>query len=509
MGKKHIGYQPRSVGLLPFAILLLASLTVWLPPEYQKLILPAAVVPWLCSAADAIFSRQGKVWFQALIRDPGFWCSLGFVTLLTIQWQNSGRNWLPPDDIGSPNQYGPPPIPWLPSSFVAEQSVQMLIWFVPALSAFILCRLAFSEKAWNILLVGLFANATVNAIVSLSGLLPKIEGEPDRGMTTELLSYGSFGYANHAAVYFVALLGLGFGLFLAECLKGADRRKLLILISVGAGCLVLLLTAHMTTSRFGVLGAWLVVGLSIVYITCMACKRVHPVQWVYIFTGVLAVGLAAALVFANVVDDRAKAGLRSATLELDISSEWEGRAFQYESAYQMWLDHPMFGVGGWGYRFLASQYVPKEKWRQLALSGKANVHNDFLNYLVEFGAVGVGLWTLPVVLVLLPILRRIRTVRIRGERVPSLWHYGISVLILVGLLAVLLNSLFDIPLRSPAILLHTLVLLAAAAHMLSRQPDWFPTMKLLSSEELRVKHLAGIRSEPDGSSVQQKDNGLR
>ena len=131
----------------------------------------------------------------------------------------------------------------------------------------------------------------------------------------------------------------------------------------------------------------------------------------------------------------------------------------------MWREAPWFGVGGWGFRHEYVRHVPRDYKYYLATPGKANVHNDTLQFLAEFGAVGAGAMALAVAAMGFPFLRR-RAV-----------HAPVVVLSGLGLAAVVAHSCVDIPFRCPAILYTWIAVLAAAggmaAHLRSRKP-WAP-----------------------------------
>jgi O-antigen ligase len=147
--------------------------------------------------------------------------------------------------------------------------------------------------------------------------------------------------------------------------------------------------------------------------------------------------------------------LRKATVDLNIYNEIQGRFFQIEAAWDIWLDHPWVGVGGWGYRYFVAQYLPVEQWTLLG-TGKANVHNDFMQFLCEFGLVGMSC----LLIVFLPVcVRRGRDLFQRPTSNHSLWSDPLKIACVWGLVMLILDSQFDIPLRSPAIMLHGIILL--------------------------------------------------
>ena len=120
----------------------------------------------------------------------------------------------------------------------------------------------------------------------------------------------------------------------------------------------------------------------------------------------------------------------------------------------MWQDHPAFGVGGWGFRYLLGWYIPSNQWHEIR-EGDANVHNDALQFLAEFGAVGSGLMAATVLVLLVPALK---------ER-P--WEKPLPLIVLLGLGATVVHSMIDLPFRSPAILYSWLAILAVLPVMAS------------------------------------------
>ena len=166
-------------------------------------------------------------------------------------------------------------------------------------------------------------------------------------------------------------------------------------------------------------------------------------------------------------------------LEVLYDDVANGRMYQYQSAWEMAKDHPLFGVGGWGYRHFVQFYVTPERLEIMVnASGQANVHNDTLQFLAEHGLVGFGLMLAAVGVLLTPILRGVRKIlttpavvdwdnpyRPALLRVPAMIYA-----ILFGTLATVIHSMIDLPFRSPAILITWSLCLACA-------PAFFPRAK--------------------------------
>jgi len=116
----------------------------------------------------------------------------------------------------------------------------------------------------------------------------------------------------------------------------------------------------------------------------------------------------------------------------------------------IWKEHPWFGVGGWGYKYLVASHVPESSWPALEKRGWANVHVDFLQFLAEFGAVGMAL-----LLGALAVLAR-DACDFRRCRRDACWTLSVA-----GLALTVLFSGIDIPFRCPAILYAWTAMLAA------------------------------------------------
>jgi hypothetical protein len=98
----------------------------------------------------------------------------------------------------------------------------------------------------------------------------------------------------------------------------------------------------------------------------------------------------------------------------------EGRAFMWWSAYFMWLDNPINGVGGGNFNWLVGQYQPDwfegADYNERNWSGQAT-HSLYFQTLAEQGLIGIGVlifvtWTH------LSLIRRVRTLAAARRRIP-------------------------------------------------------------------------------------------
>jgi hypothetical protein len=143
-----------------------------------------------------------------------------------------------------------------------------------------------------------------------------------------------------------------------------------------------------------------------------------------------------------------------------IEEQFDLKFWQITAAGKMWLDYPFFGIGGGGYREYLLQYVEKPKKRYIAKTyrGMANVHNDFMQFLCEFGIVGAGLLATVFVLLMAKIIS------------SKAWKRGFVLFCLLGVSGVLIHSLIDLPFRSPPIIISFVVVMAGCG-MLKPQKE--------------------------------------
>ena len=88
----------------------------------------------------------------------------------------------------------------------------------------------------------------------------------------------------------------------------------------------------------------------------------------------------------------------------------KSRRFLWETAFAMWLDYPIMGVGGGGFNFLAGLYQPTDytgrQFQERDWSGKAT-HSLYFQLLSESGVVGVGIY-LFIIFASLRLMKRVR-----------------------------------------------------------------------------------------------------
>ena len=436
------------------------------------------VILWVSPAnASRDASSRSLPWW----RDVFFYGGLLFLAYLTLQWWNAGRVLF--FDVGLQEwRYSSPRHPGWPSAFTRPEAAQMLTWFFPA---WVLGLVVRSPALGKREILGMLRALVYGAgLLSLVGIIQFATQAKARFWIRPTVEFfASFGYTNHAAAYFVLMGALAAGLLFREIFwsesfhTGATRPAANVKITALATSLLLcLIGANLSLSRAGVILAWALAGFIAVYGLVRGWSRMSKAGRVNLTAATLGV----LFVFYFAV---AGFGRQDITKEFtakkpvhhwlfpvldDINLSFGQERIDLDvAAWQMWQDHKLLGVGGWGFRHLVALYRPKEEWKMIEASyGKANVHCDILQFLTEFGIVGFGLMLaalapLGISLFPLPTGERAR-VRVSAPHRDPLWVMGV-----IGLSLVVIFSLIDLPFRCPAILCTWVVLLAAIPRVVS------------------------------------------
>jgi O-antigen ligase len=438
--------------LAVWGVFLLAAWPAWLRGgTVPRLMLPLPLAAVILLAMWMLVSgRLGGGGPGRLLRDPVFYLGLAFLGLVALQWWNAGRVL----DYGGPSKgwfYGEPPRPGWPSAIAREDAGEMWTWFMPAAVMLWLVRAGVrSRQGAERLLVLLVVNAALLAvfgIVQVAAGADAIYGH----FPTGAHFFASFGYANHAGEFFVLMFAVSCGL----ALRSGRGRGRWGFVTASMLCLA---AVHFSLSRLAMLLGWALAGLALREFYRLSKGRLAPSTLLHVFLCVVA---AACLLF-YLVTGLAGGSVGQSMSGLSFSGVLRalggGRWDQLVSALRLWADHPVWGAGGWSYRYLGGLYMPPEAWARITFNGEdanltANVHNDLVQFLGEFGLAGVGLMLAGLAVTGRPLLRRGRA------RCPT------ALMMVSGLAATCVQSLVDLPFRCPAVTYGWLIVLALAARL--------------------------------------------
>lgn len=393
------------------------------------------------------------------LSDPVLYAGAAFLFILWLQWWNGPR----PPVLDAELQkwvFAPAPKADLPLFCIdRDDAYEMLLWFAPLYAIVLVIRNGFSRVQKLDLLRLLAANA---GLVALFGLVQFLSGSHRIYGVTPLKVhfFAAFGYPNHAGEYFVLSGVLTAGLLLRTFLKKDGRDEWPWLIPA---LIVIMLAAVCSKSRaaIGMIAVGSVAGVTYGFNRLQGRYSLQGRAGVLICLALL-VGVAvyvAWVVPGNLVREE----LKGTTAKALMARVGAGDGTPRSAAWRMWLDHPWFGTGGWGFRRMLPLYRPLNG-RTAYMPGSANVHMDPLQFLTEFGAVGAGLLLLTMLLLVVPIGKKMLGFR-KPDSLKRAWLMRVPPLglaLAVGTLLTLIHSLFDLPFRSPAILWMLMALLACA-----------------------------------------------
>lgn len=407
---------------------------------------------------------------RGLLRDPVTYLGAALVGFLTIQWLNGPRE-LAFDSFKNIWEYGPAPMESMPSCVDQGEAWQVLLWGVVSVVVVLAVRHGLKPSARMFLLRLMVVNGSLLSVFGFVQLFTQARGFFSAPVTARLFWYrpipvyffSTFGYPNHAGAFFVLLTAVNAGLLIHAFSDPQYRHRAgwlgLTFMLNAAGVIGSLSRAAM------VLGA-LVVLFGLVYGLVYLRRSLRRNDVIRVFSAV-AVMLIVVAVFALVPSSPLCKELKTIDVSR-LADVYKGdRADLCEAAMSIWKDYPWVGVGGWGFRRYVGLYMGEEKAEYLKNAGRANVHNDPLQFLCEHGAIGFGLMSIIVLILVAHVLSRAIRVRRRTDDASGAvlsWFDSVSPLVVMGLAgcaAVFVHSTIDLPFRSIAVTLLWLVVLAS------------------------------------------------
>ena len=489
------------------AVAAVVSLMGWLFGGTRgDLLIP--VVPWIfvlmlevifCfpqrHSYETTYDARERVWHD-MRRDPLVWVALGFLVLLLIPFANKGLS-VAYDYVAIRAGANPaPPMPVLPFCVDRIDHLNVVLWFAVALPAMVAVKHCLVRRGKRLVLRLIVWNGV--ALAALGFLQHALDAPGPLWMDMKGLVYGpnyffsTFGYTNMAGDYFTLLLGISVALWRDCCeqyrLQGVAKEKDGDTVKTRhtfwkrhyflIPAVIFFYAALNTLSRAAIMLATVTAVVYFVhaFVSFVSQMRRAKKAWAVVWS---LLGLCVILFFAfTFAPEGVDHEVGTLDTELVLNRVTGKGEYHTRVATAIWKEHPLFGVGGWGYRHLC---IPKLTPSERAASrspGGANVHNDGLQFLVEHGLVGLGAIVAMVLLLLWPVFRTwawlVKSVRFmkKNDQPPQPVHIfalpAPAFCILVAATATLIHSFGDCPLRSPAILSLFLVSLAAVPGFLPK-----------------------------------------
>lgn len=254
----------------------------------------------------------------------------------------------------------------------------------------------------------------------------------------QAIPFGTYVNRHHFAALMEMTLGITLGLLFAGGIK--KNRWPFLIVAAGVMAIAIVLTG----SRGGMLGFIAVLMLIVAAETFVRRGHGHrdsgekapnSHRFALIAGGsaflLLTVGL---VLFLGGADPL----LRSAGLDSGVGDFSSGRIQFWQTAWKIFRDHPLMGVGLDAFGTAYSVYDPS--------SGQLRVeqaHNDYIQILSDAGIIGFAC-----VAAFIYLLFRQSIATIRMTREP--FRRGAAIGAIAGCFAIMIHSFFDFPLRTPA-----------------------------------------------------------
>lgn len=465
-------------------------------------------IPWLLAilfemmicfpqrhTGETTFDARRRVWKQ-MKRDPLTWIVVLFLLLLIVPFVNKGLcpacNY---PEIHFEGAKEAPPFPFLPFCVDRMEHLNVTVWFFSAFLAMLAVKHALLKQGKRLVLELIIWNGVALSVIGLIQYVAEAESPLwAKGWGEKSYFFSTFGYPNMCGDYFTTLFAIAVALWrrrldevsynerLAEVV-GSSRNRFWEKHYPLIPAVIFFLSALMTLSRAAIV---LVCLLGLIFFIHSAIGIFHKAKNVK-RVKILALDLFV-LVFISLMfyvfffshesefssgDLRDEINKEVSTLSAETVLDRASGYGQYHVrvAKDIWLDHFLFGCGGWGYKHFCSSKMSDEEFMKTQTVGGMNVHNDFVQFLAEHGLVGVVMIVSIILMLLRPIVciwrRLIASASfMKGSKRPpkpiTVFALPASAFFLIlAIFATLMHSMADCPLRSPAVLTLFFVVLAS------------------------------------------------
>lgn len=409
------------------------------------------VSPYLRRTSNSHGITLAREQMRYILRDPFFYLGGALLCQLVIQWLLGGNE---PFIPGSTHIDSVPP--------ATERITRwdMLILFVPVFTAVMVLRHGFCKRRMVMIVMwSMIINASLIAILGLLNLFV-FKNVPTWLASIlpqhETFSFAIFSYPNHGGSYFILHLGLACGLFFyyfstrkpgcpfprSPGKSKLTKQKALLSVII----LLMFSAAIMTQTRFAILFAPL---LALCFIGQILYTIIKQKRYISLVRGLMVFFVLTGIICSFFLLKSHKS-IRFELLSMSqpgklIKQELKARLWAVEAAVGIWTDHTLFGVGGGSFHKYIDQYAKIPKRTYICLY---HVHNDLFQFLCEFGIFGLGM-----------ILGGF-VVLAAGIFSSKKWKTSFILYGLLGAAGVMIQSLIDLPFRSPPVLAAFMVILS-------------------------------------------------
>ena len=462
------------------------------------------VIPWVTAfmfelalcfpqrhSGESQYEARERLW-DALKRDPLCWIALGLSLLLMIPFVNTGLCEICDYPLVAAGTDPKPMLPMLPFCVRRMEHLNVVLWIVPALAATVAVRHSLLKRGKRTLLELVVWNGLALGLIGALQQMTEARGPLwCDDAVQDVYFFSTFGYPNMAGDYLTTLFGLSVGLWrwrVEEFRKMGDasqttegvvrkgsfwtRHFYLIPAVISFFC------AMDTLSRAAIILATIMALVLFIHTFVCFFAKMKRAQRVKAGAGsalVLIMIALCAVLFMPADLQKEVDTLNTAEVLDRVTGKGQ---YHVRVATEIWKDHFLFGVGGWGYKHFCIPYMTEKELREIQTVGGINVHNDYLQFLAEHGLVGFGAMVVIVFLLLYPfggvwkaMVQSVRFIPNKDQPPQPVQIFVIPApvfCILLTATATFIHGFGDCPLRSPAVLSLFFVSLAAMDGFLPR-----------------------------------------
>ena len=415
-----------------------------------------------------------------LLHDRASWVIAALLILLLIPLVNRGLcpgcDWERIAAGADPR----PPLRFLPFCVSPFEHADVFEWFFASLTAALFVRAGLTRHGQRLSYEFLVWNG---AALALFGFLRQAMTSPGQ-LPAGWDGFSIFGYVNHAGAFFTLSFALALGLWCYRMAELAARdpredppKHPVVITHYPVVAVVLTAIAVFdTVCRAAMMLTILLALLFFAYAVLASFTRERKHNRFAATSALLALmGLAVTIMtFApqSVINELKTLSVRTVVDRASGKNQYHERV-----AMAMVRKYPIHGVGGWGYRHFCSSFMTEKECKAAFAGlqsgdGAANVHNDYLQFLVEHGVVGFGLMLAVFLLLWRTVMASWRMEYlsyrfVKSEQTPvsPIAVYCVSAPVfwtLIGTAVMMLHALGDCPLRGTAILATLLVSVTSA-----------------------------------------------
>jgi O-antigen ligase len=442
---------------------------------------------------ESLYFAREAAW-EAMRRDYLVWFSLALVFILAVPFLNNGLCTLCDAAEIAKGTDPNPRVKFLPFCVSRRDHFSVFLWIVMALASAIATRHCLRGRGKRLLLKLIVWNGVALAVLGFVQITLEAPGPlwmpvPQNGPGGY---FSTWGYPNMAGCYFCAMFAIAISLWRRAC-DECDAERVASDSSAESGskhqifwrrhlylipAFLFFFAALNTLSRAAII---IVISLLFVFFVhafisftykMSRARRVKCMTVTFISASIVA--------FFSVVSIPDKMQQQVDTLDTEgVLTRVTGKDVSHSRiAIELWREHTLFGCGGWGYRhFAAAKMTEKEKNSQ-KFSGNANVHNDYLQFLVEHGFVGLALLVLAAITLVTPVfkswkyllqlVRFAKTSKLPAKPIVLFVLPAGAFCLLMAPLAMSIHAFADCPFRSSAIFVLLFTVLAAVPGYIPR-----------------------------------------